>query len=126
MDACMGYAMPPNEIIMGWVSLRTGAHRQWRCWSLRHMMLDVHNRDEGNAHDPWADITNFMRCIDEVVSYGFPRPASDPGNTKLIKQFNGTDNLAIVIVNDANGDIVSAFTKPQDNNWAGCAKPLYV
>ena len=85
MDTCMAMAMPANEIIMGWVSFRTGARRQWRCSSLRHMILDVHDRDEGNAHDPWADIPNFMRCVDEVVSYGFPRRASKPEHTMLIK-----------------------------------------
>jgi hypothetical protein len=55
---------------MGWRNL---PERHWRCRSLRHMMFDDHGT--GEAHDPYVDFVAFMRCADEVVSYGFPRPA---------------------------------------------------
>jgi hypothetical protein len=70
MDSCMEYQIGPSEILMGWLNVRTGDQRQWRCSSLRHMLLDDEDRP---AHDPYENIPDFMRCVDKVVSYGFPR-----------------------------------------------------
>lgn len=119
MDACMEYRVGEQEILMGWVNIRNGDLRQWRCSSLRHMILDTDNRP---AHDPYVNIPDFMRCVDKVVSYGFPRPG-DPGNTRLIYQYNGTSNQAYVIVNDVTGDIASIYTSV-GNDWTGCANGL--
>lgn len=125
MDRCLRYAQSEQEVLMGWVNMRDGVRRQWRCSSLRHMYFDNDAREGGNRHDPYVDIPSFMRCVDEVVSYGFSRPG-DTGKTRLIKNFNGTRSQAYVIVNDATGDIATIYTAPQDNDWAGCAKPLYL
>lgn len=119
MDACMEYRVGEQEILMGWINVRNGDIRQWRCSSLRHMLLDTDNRP---AHDPYVNIPDFMRCTDKVVSYGFPRPG-DPGNTRLIYQYNGTSNQAYVIVNDVTGDIASIYTSVS-NDWTGCANGL--
>lgn len=116
MDACMEYRVGEQEILMGWINSRNGDVRQWRCSSLRHMLLDT---DDRPAHDPYVNIPDFMRCADKVVSYGFPRPG-DAGNTRLIYQYNGTRNTANVIVNDATGDIASIYTSAS-NDWTGCA-----
>lgn len=119
MDACMAYEVGPQEVLMGWVNVRTGETRHWRCSSLRHMLL--HDQDRP-AHDPYVNIPDFMTCTDKVVSYGFPR-AGDPGNTQLIYQYNGTSNRATVVVNDSTGDIVTIYTS-QSNDWTGCANGL--
>lgn len=63
-----------------------------------------------------------MRCVDQVVSYGFPRKG-DPGNTRLIYQYDGTSNRAEVVVNDATGDIATIYTSVS-NDWTGCASAL--
>jgi hypothetical protein len=65
----MEYRIGPREILMGWLNVRTGDQRQWRCSSPRHMLLDDEDRP---AHDPYENIPDFMRCVDKVVSYGFP------------------------------------------------------
>ena len=121
MDSCLAYQVGEQEILMGWRNLRDGAERHWRCSSLRHMMLDDHGT--GEAHDPYVDIVAFMRCADKVVSYGFPRPG-DPGKTVLHYQYNGTTKSALVVVNDATGDIVTMYTTNPGNDWVGCADGL--
>jgi len=83
------------------------------------MLLDV---DDRPPHDPYVNIPDFMACADKVVSYGFPRPG-DPGNTRLIYQYNGTSNQASVVVNDATGDIATIYTSV-GNDWTGCANGL--
>lgn len=119
MDACMEYRVGEQEILMGWVKVSDGDHRQWRCSSLRHMILDT---DDRGAHDPYVNIPDFIKCTDKVVSYGFPRPG-DPGNTQLIYQYNGTRNRATVVVNDTTGDIATIYTGVP-NDWTGCANGL--
>lgn len=119
MDACMEYQIGEQDILMGWANISTGDVRQWRCSSLRHMLLDV---DDRPAHDPYVNIPDFMTCTDKVVSYGFPRPG-DPGNTRLIYQYNGTSNQASAVVNDATGDIATIYTSVS-NDWTGCANGL--
>ncbi|MGH4026566.1 MAG: hypothetical protein ACRDRV_18480 [Pseudonocardiaceae bacterium] len=119
MDACMEYRVGEQEILIGWMNVRNGDVRQWRCSSLRHMLLDT---DDRPPHDPYVNIPDFIRCADKVVSYGFPRPG-DPGNTRLIYQYNGTSNQAYVIVNDVTGDIASIYTSVS-NDWTGCANGL--
>jgi hypothetical protein len=83
------------------------------------MLLDDEDRP---AHDPHENISDFMRCVDKTVSYGFPRKG-EPGNTRLIYQYNGTNQRAEVVVNDATGDIVTIYTSVS-NDWTGCANAL--
>lgn len=116
MDDCLEYAVNDAFVLMGWRNISTGETRQWRCSSLRHMMRDP--RPSG-PHDPYVDINDFMRCADRVVSYGFPRPG-DPGNTRYITQYHGTQRRGNVVVNDATGDIVTIYTEP-NNDWTECA-----
>jgi hypothetical protein len=80
----------------------------------------------GEAHDPFVDVADFMRCVDRVVSYGFPRPGGikNPGNVALIKQYDGTSSRAIVAVNEATGDIVTIYTEPRPDDWTRCAHAL--
>ena len=52
-------------------------------------------------HDPYVDVLGFMRCTDRVVSYGFPRAASDPKYTRYILQYEGTKKRGNVLDNDA-------------------------
>jgi len=59
-------------------------------------------------------------CTDRVVSYGFPRAASDPKYTRYILQYEGTKKRGNVLVNDANGDIATIYTEPNDD-WGKCA-----
>lgn len=73
------------------------------------------------AHNPYADPEGFMYCVDRIVSTGFPRPASDPGNTRWIKQYRGTSTTANVIVNDSTDDIVTVYTSPEKDDWGACA-----
>lgn len=120
MDACMAYQLGEQDVLMGWWNFRDGAERHWRCSSLRHMMLDPRRN---GPHDPYVDIVAFMRCTDKVVSGGFPRPG-DPGNTVLNYQYNGTSKKALVVVNDATGDIVTIYTTNPGNDWVGCANAL--
>lgn len=122
MDACLSYESPPNAILMGWVNLRTAQQRIWRCSSLRHMMR--HDDPDREVHDPYVDIPNFMRCADEVISYGFPRKSRAPGNIALIKQYNGTSSQAIVAINELTGDIATIYTEPAADDWAGCIRPI--
>ena len=98
MDACLAREVGPDELLMGWVNVRTGDTRQWRCSSLRHTMED--QRPSG-PHDPYVDVLGFMRCADRVVSYGFPRAASDPKYTRYILQYEGTKKRGNVLDNDA-------------------------
>lgn len=119
MDQCMAYAVGEQEILIGWIKVSTGEVRQWRCSSLRHMLLDD---DDRPAHDPYVNVADFLSCVDKVVSYGFPR-RGDPGNTRLIYQYNGTSNQAIVVVNDATGDIATIYTSAS-NDWTGCRNGL--
>ncbi len=121
MDACMAGQVGLDEVLMGWVKIRTGEIRRWRCWSLKHMMLDNADR---NAHNPYVHLVDFMRCADEVISYGFPRPASNPDYTALHKQFNGTSGLAIAVINDLTGDVVTIYTVGRDDQWSACANSL--
>ncbi|SDP95963.1 hypothetical protein SAMN04487905_1192 [Actinopolyspora xinjiangensis] len=79
------------------------------------MVWDTENRP---AHDPYVDVYSFMHCADRVVSYGFPRPG-DPGNTRYIVQYHGTDRRGDVVVNDATGDIATIYTEP-NNDWREC------
>lgn len=122
MDACLAYEVPPARILMGWINMRTGEQRQWRCSSLRHMMR--HDEPERPVHNPFADVPAFMRCVDEVVSYGFPRKSKKPGNIVLIKQYNGTSSRALVALNEATGDIATIYTEPRPDDWVGCIRPL--
>ncbi|SDC97391.1 hypothetical protein [Actinokineospora iranica] len=116
MDDCMAYAVDEQFLLMGWINVSTGETRQWRCSSLRHMLLDP--RPSG-PHDPNVHVNDFMRCADRVVSYGFPRPG-DPGNTRYILQYRGTERRGNVVVNDANSDIATIYTEP-NNDWTECA-----
>jgi hypothetical protein len=123
MDDCLAYVSAPDTILMGWINLRNGQQRQWRCSSLRHMMR--HDEPERPVHDPFVGLEDFMRCVDEVVSYGFPRKNPlVPWNVALIKQFHGTSSRAIVTVNELTGDIVTIYTEPRPDDWAGCVAPL--
>lgn len=124
MDACVEYRVPEAEVLMGWVSLRDGAQRQWRCSSLRHMLLDADDRPDGQRHDPYVNVADFMRCVDTVIIGGFPRAGDRPEYTKLIKQYNGTDSQAIVVINHLTGDVVTVYTAPRDNEWSACANAL--
>ncbi|MEV6900512.1 hypothetical protein [Amycolatopsis sp. NPDC051372] len=62
-----------------------------------------------------------MRCADRTVSYGFPRPASGPGNKQNILQFRGTEQRAHVVYNEVTGDIATIYTEPAQDNWHDCA-----
>jgi hypothetical protein len=125
MTACLERASPKDTVLMGWVSFRTGEYRHWRCSSLIHMIEHTEDRMNNNAHDPFVDVPAFMRCIDELASYGFPRPQRN-GNSALYRQYNGTSSRAVAIVNDATGDIVTIYTEPRDNDWVGCADALII
>ena len=118
----MTYTVPESEILMGWVHLRTGQTRHWRCSSLRHMLLDVDDRRPPVAHDPYVDPQSFMVCAGKAVA-GFPRRGTGLGNTQYIYQYEGTSRRANVIVNDLTGDIASIFTEPNDD-WSRCAAGL--
>jgi hypothetical protein len=122
MNACMAYQVDEREILMAWWNLRSGEVRQWRCSSLRHMILDDHGRGLA-PHDPYIDVIAFMRCADKVVSYGFPRPATDARYVQLHYQYNGTKAVAYAIVDDATGDVASIYTE-KSNDWAACANGL--
>ena len=124
MDSCLDFRSAKEDVLMGWVKLSTGERRTWRCSSLRHMMR--YDGSPGQAHDPSVDVADFMRCVDEVVSYGFPRPGGtkNPGNITLIKQYNGTSSRAIVAVNESTGDIATIYTEPRPDDWTGCAHAL--
>ena len=122
MDACMEFVVPPNELLMGWVNLARGQTREWRCSSLRHMILDAEDRVPPVVHDPFVGPLDFMLCADKAIG-GFPRPASEPWNTRYIYQYQGTARRANVIVNSATGDVVSFYTEP-NNDWAACAHGL--
>lgn len=74
MDECLSYRMGENTILMGWISFRDGRQRQWRCGSLRHMMR--HDEPERQPHDPFSNVGDFMKCMDKVVTYGFPQPGN--------------------------------------------------
>jgi hypothetical protein len=120
MDACISYQVGEREILMGWVNIRTGDSRHWRCSSLRHMLFDV---DDRPAHDPYVNVADFMRCADKAVS-GFPdQRRRDGENLRYIYQYNGTANQAIAVVNTATGDIVTIYTT-LNNDWTGCANGL--
>lgn len=116
MDQCIQRQVDNGFLLMGWLNVSTGETRQWRCSSLKHMMED---RRPVGPHDPFVDVDGFMRCADRVVSYGFPRPG-DPGNTRYILQYHGTNRTGNVIVNDATSDIASIYTAP-NNDWHECA-----
>jgi hypothetical protein len=122
MDACMGYQVGEQEILLGWVNLRTGKLRHWRCSSLRHMILDV--GPGRSAHDPYADVAGFMRCADKVVSDGFPRPATDSRYSDLHYQYVGTKQIAHAVVDDDTGDVATIYTEPVADDWANCAAAL--
>lgn len=122
MQACLSYQSTPDAILMGWINLRTAERRLWRCSSLRHMMR--HDDPDRQVHNPFVDVPNFMRCVDEVVSYGFPRKSREPGNIVLTKQFNGTNSQALVVVNELTGDIATIYTAPTPDDWAGCVRPI--
>lgn len=117
MNDCLEYAVGDGFVLMGWVNPSTGESRQWRCSSLKHMMWDP--RPSG-PHDPFVDVNGFMHCADRVVSYGFPRPGNQPGNTRYITQYRGTQRTGNVVVNDATGDIATIYTVP-NNDWGECA-----
>jgi hypothetical protein len=119
MDACLAYQLGEQDVLMGWISYRTGETRHWRCSSLRHMWLDV---DDRKRHDPYVDVAAFMRCADKVVSYGFPRTRPS-GEIRLNYQYNGTKDLAYANVNPSTGDVISFYTRI-DNDWVGCANGL--
>lgn len=123
MEDCLAYRSEKDAVLMGWVKVNTGEQRRWRCSSLRHMMR--HDGSPGDAHDPFVDVASFVRCVDRVVSYGFPRTLpKHPANVSLIKQYNGTSSRAIVAVNEATGDVVTIYTEPRPDDWAGCAHAL--
>jgi hypothetical protein len=123
MDDCLVMQSAPDAVLMAWISLRTAQQRTWRCRSLRHMMR--YDGSEGPPHDPRVNLPDFMRCVDEVVSYGFPRPnPGAPQNVALIKQYDGTGSEAIVAINDLTGDIVTIYTAPRADDWTGCAQAL--
>jgi hypothetical protein len=122
MDACLAYQLPEDYVLMGWQNVRTAEQRRWRCSSLRHMYFDRDDRDEQNAHDPYVNVLDFMKCVDKVVSYGFPRPGTG-GNITLNYQYDGTKQLATVGVNPATGDVVTIYTRTPDD-WTGCANGL--
>jgi hypothetical protein len=117
MHDCLGYVVDDKFLLMGWVNLQSGQQRRWYCSSLRHMYIRAGG---GTVHDPFVDVDGFMRCVDRVVSHGFPRPG-DPGNTRLIYQYLGVERQAVVVVNDATGDIASMWTTPADD-WTTCAR----
>lgn len=118
MQRCVSYAVPENEVLMAWVNMRTGDTRTWRCSSLRHMVFDDLDRP---AHDPFLDVPNFMRCVDRVVSYGFPTKPNANGN-RLYKLNQMTPGEANVVVNEATGDIATIYV--ERGTWAQCASQL--
>jgi hypothetical protein len=121
MDACISYQVGEREILMGWVNLRTGETRHWRCSSLRHMLFD----DRGGLppHDPYVNVADFMRCADKAVT-GFPDPRRRDGeNVRYIYQYNGTKNQAIAVVNSRTSDVVTIYTTV-GNDWTMCANSL--
>jgi hypothetical protein len=123
MDDCLALQSPPDAVLMAWINLRTGQQRTWRCSSLRHMMR--YDGSDGPPHDPSVNLLDFMRCVDEVVSFGFPRKNPlVPSNVALIKQYNGTGSTAIVAINDLTGDIATIYTLPRPDDWTGCAEAL--
>lgn len=122
MDECLSYQMGENTILLGWMSFRDGRQRQWRCGSLRHMMR--HDDPERQPHDPFSNVEDFMKCMDKVVSYGFPEPGNRPENTVMIYQYNGTSSRAIVAMNSASGDIATFYTEPRADDWSGCVHGL--
>jgi hypothetical protein len=122
MDECLAFTGPRDAVLMAWINLRTGEERTWRCTSLRHMMRA--DGSDGVPHDPFVNVADFLRCVDHVVSYGFPRPSKDPGNIDLIKQYRGTSSRAIVAVNESTGDIATIYTQPEIDDWTGCATAL--
>ncbi|MGQ0625969.1 MAG: hypothetical protein ACT4PP_15145 [Sporichthyaceae bacterium] len=113
----MAYSVPDSQLLMGWVNARTAERRQWRCFSLRHMLLDER---AGGAHDPFSDVLAFLRCADRIVGYGFPRAATKPGYRQHILQYHGTKRRGHVIFDEANGDIITIYTDP-NNDWRECA-----
>lgn len=117
MDGCLTGVVDNKFLLMGWVNLRSGEQRRWRCSSLKHMMV---RSDDGATHDPFVDVSSFMICVDRTVSYGFPRRGTGSGNTRLIYQYVGTARTASVVV-DASGEIVTIYTDPADD-WTTCAR----
>ena len=123
MDDCLAFQSPPDAVLMAWINLRTAEQRTWRCSSLRHMLR--YDGSDGPPHDPYVNLPDFMRCVDEVVSYGFPRKnVAVPANVALIKQYNGTSSQAIVAINNLTGDIATIHTQPRVDDWTGCAQAL--
>ena len=123
MEECLSYRVGRDEILMGWRKEGTGEVRHWRCSSLRHMFRQ--DGSSGPIHDPFVDVPAFMRCVDRVVGYGFPRRlVKHPNNITLIKQYNGTSSRAIVAANELTGDIVTVYTEPRADDWSGCAHAL--
>ena len=117
MDDCLAGIVDDKFVLMGWVNLQTGQQRRWRCSSLKHMYV---RSGGGTVHDPFSDVVGFMKCLDRIISHGFPRPG-DPGNTRVIYQYRGTAQQAVVVVNDASGDVVTAWTTPAADDWTTCA-----
>ncbi|MBQ6644226.1 MAG: hypothetical protein IJH84_24790 [Saccharopolyspora sp.] len=117
MDDCLEYAVDDSFELMGWVNVSTGESRHWRCSSLKHMMWD--ERPSG-PHDPYVNVGDFMRCADRVVSYGFPRPATNPAYTRYILQYRGTERTGNVVVDPRTSDIASIYTS-LENDWTECA-----
>jgi hypothetical protein len=117
MQDCMEFLVDKDYLLMGWIKVSTGEHRHWRCSSLRHMILDPR---AAGPHDPFVDVESFLRCVDKVVSYGFPRRVSGHERTHFITQYRGTKGSGHVVVQDSTGDIATIYTDP-NNDWAGCA-----
>ncbi|MCX4092900.1 hypothetical protein [Nocardia sp. alder85J] len=115
MEECVAYAMPPAQVLAGWVNPTTGQTLQWRCDSLRHMYVE-----QTNLHDPFVNVDAFVRCTDRIISCGPPHPATKPPYMALIYQYNGTSRRGYVIYHPATSDSVTIYTDP-DNDWAGCA-----
>ena len=118
MQQCVAYSVPEGGALMAWVNMRTGETRTWRCSSLRHMLFDDLDRP---PHDPFSDIPNFMRCVDRVVSYGFPAKQSTNGN-RLYTLNQRTSGEAHVVVNEATNDIATIYMT--SGTWAQCVSQL--
>lgn len=113
---CLAGVVDDKFLIMGWINLTSGAQHRWYCSSVKHMYFRA---SVGSVHDPLVDPQGFMTCVDRTVSYGFPR-RGEPGNTVLNYQYMGTSRIARVVINDATGDVATAYTDPPDD-WSTCA-----
>ena len=117
IDECIEGLLLPSDVIAGWG--RDNKTYQLRCGDPTKGLLHI---EEG--HGPLSGSTGdtFINCLGKIIQVGTDEGPGNPPNSTLfqINYTSGRGGKAVALVDNASGDVLTAYTSGATNEWSNC------